>query len=64
MCLAFYGGDVMDKEIKCPLCGAVEISKKKRVLGQRTGSMFYLSIMNADQGISSITPIQTILHIH
>ncbi len=40
-CLAFYGGDVMDKEIKCILCGTVEISKMKRVLGQRTGSKFY-----------------------
>jgi len=31
----------MDNEIKCPFCGVVGISKKKRVLGQRTGSKFY-----------------------
>ncbi len=31
----------MDNEIKCPFCGVVGISKKKRVLGQRTDSKFY-----------------------
>jgi len=40
----------MDKEIKCPLCGTVEISKKKRVLGQRTGSKFYFIHHECESG--------------
>ncbi len=40
----------MDKDIKCSLCGAVEISKKRKVLGQRTGSKLYFIHHECESG--------------